>query len=439
MSRTFAWITTFCLVLVSFSGNAAAPLSYEGFDEDAELRAPTLIDARAEDEDASPPQVGLPGDAVLADRADIEDLPDLSPPVQVPDYIATLQQRLDQAMQDDKVVGLAVAVLEAGRPVLVYTRGETAAGTGDPVTPQTVFRAASVSKTFTGTLLGILEEQGLLNLNAPIPGEVMRVQGVRQPSLLELVSHRSGLPPNAYDLKLEEGQNIQRIRDQLLNVNRVCSVGECYTYQNVAFAAVEAPIEAATGMTYAQALETFVFRPFGLPSASVGVEMMELSDSYARPHRGWRRSRNVAGDPASAYDNVAAAGGVNVSLEDMIRWAQVQLGLAPGLSQDVRERIHEPITDSLTETRRRGMLRERVSQTWYGLGWRIYDWEGRTLVLHQGYLSGYGAQIILEPETGWAFVALWNSDNRPAWWLWPTAMDLHAGTGPGNWLDRLED
>ena len=61
-------------------------------------------------------------------------------------------------------------------------------------------------------------------------------------------------------------------------------------------------------------------------------------------------------------------------------------------------------------------------------------------MLHSGYLSGYGAQIVLEPETGFAFVALWNSDNRPAWWLWPTVMDLRTGDGPGSWIeDVMED
>lgn len=103
----------------------------------------------------------------------------------------------------------------------------------------------------------------------------------------------------------------------------------------------------------------------------------------------------------------------------------------------MRERIHTPLTDSRRETRRLGPLRSRVDHTWYGLGWRIYEWGDRTLVMHSGYLSGYGAQIVLEPATGFAFVALWNSDNRPAWWLWPTVMDLRTGDGPGDWIEHV--
>jgi len=355
-------------------------------------------------------------------------------------YLETLETRLDAAMADRRIVGLVAAVIENGEPVYIYTHGETAAGSGEAVTRETLFRAASVSKTFTGTLLGLLEADGLVDLSAPIPGDVLRVRGSRQPTLEEIASHRTGLPPNAYDLDLEAGQAPSRIRERLASVDLLCPVGDCYTYQNIAFSALESVVSEATGEDFGTAIRSRLIEPFGLPAASVGTAALTASPSWARPHSGWRRLANRAGDPETPYDTIPSASGLNLSLDDMIVWAQVQMGARPGLSDTVRSRIHAPLTDTLRETRRLGELRERVDQTWYGLGWRIYDWEGRTLVLHSGYLSGYGAQIVLEPETGFAFVALWNSDNRPAWWLWPTVMDLRTGDGPGHWLDRfLED
>lgn len=352
-------------------------------------------------------------------------------------YLETLEARLDEALADRRVVGLVAAVIENGEPVFIYTHGETAAGSGEAVTRETLFRAASVSKTFTGTLLGVLEAEGLLDLSAPVPGDVLRVSGSRQPTLEEIASHRTGLPPNAYDLDLEAGQAPSRIRERLSGVELICPVGECYTYQNIAFSALESLVEDATGEDFSSALRDRLLEPLGLPSASIGTAALTASPSWARPHSGWRRLGNRPGDPATPYDTIPSASGLNLSLDDMIVWAQVQMGTRPGLSEPVRTRIHAPLTDTVRETRRLGDLRTRVDQTWYGLGWRVYDWEGRTLVLHSGYLSGYGAQIVLEPETGFAFVALWNSDNRPAWWLWPTVMDLRTGNGPGTWLDRF--
>lgn len=357
----------------------------------------------------------------------------------IPDYVEDVRAQFDRAVQDRRIVGLAAAVIENGEPVLVYTHGRTAAGQDDEVTPSTLFRAASVSKTFTGTLLAMLEAEGMLDLDADMPSQMLTLDASRQPTILEVASHQTGLPPNAYDLDLEAGQRPERIRERLASVDLICPIGDCYTYQNVAFAAVEDLVERATGEDFEAVVEARLFDALGLDTASMGTDALTSEDSWARPHRGWRRQANRPGDPETNYDRLPSASGVNLSLDDLIAWAQVQLGSRPGLSETVRDRAHSRLVETVRETRRLGDLRSRVDATWYGLGWRIYDWGDRTLVMHSGYLSGYGAQIVLEPETGFGFVALWNSDNRPAWWLWPTVMDLRTGGSPGAWLDRFDE
>lgn len=356
------------------------------------------------------------------------------------DYLEQVEAQFARAVADNRVVGLAAAIIENGEPVLIYTHGEASAGSGQSVTPETMFRAASVSKTFTGTLMALLEAEGQVDLGDPVPDSVMNLQGARAPTIEEVLSHRTGLPPNAYDNILEAGRDIDDVRDRLAGVDLICPVGSCYTYQNVAFASVEEIMERATGQSYDSLVDTSLFERVGLPSASIGSGALQSEASWAAPHRGWRRVGNRAGSPQTHYDNVPSAAGVNLSLMDMIAWAQAHLGSRPGLSEAVRDRAHARLTETRRETRRLGELSDRVSDTWYGLGWRIYDWGDRTLVLHSGYLSGYGAQIVMEPETGFAFVALWNSDNRPAWWLWPAVMDLRTGQSDGSrWLDRFDE
>ncbi len=356
------------------------------------------------------------------------------------EYLTGLRSHFDRVAAHEDIVGFAAAVIENGEPVFVYTHGETAAGSGREVSETTLFRAASVSKTFTGTLFALLEADGQLDLDTPIPSDVMTLSGDRSPTIEEVLSHRTGLPPNAYDNMLEAGRNVSFIRDRLSGVDLICPVGSCYTYQNVAFASVEALAEDVTGQSYDELLTRELFERIGMPTASLGAEELTEGENWAAPHRGWRRSHNRAGDPETYYDRMPSAAGVNLSLSDMIVWAQAQLGARDGLPETVRARAHERITSTRRETRRLGDLSDRVSATWYGLGWRVYDWGDRTLVMHSGYLSGYGAQIVLEPETGFAFVALWNSDNRPAWWLWPAVMDMRTGASDGNrWLRRLNE
>lgn len=352
-------------------------------------------------------------------------------------YLQDVRDRLDQAAGAKNMVGLAVAVIENGEPVLVYTSGETAAGSGEAVNTRTLFRAASVSKTFTGALLAHLEAEGRLDLDSV--AESVAVRSTQRPTLLELVSHRTGLPNNAYDNRIEEARlGVAEIRAQLASVDLICPVGGCYSYQNVAFSGIEHAVEAATGLDYRDAVRSYLFQPYGLFRAGFGEEDLTRADSWARPHRGWSRAADTPGNPASTYDVMPSAASVVLSLEDMIAWAQAHMNDTEGLPHELRERLFTPFTATPRETN--SLQRRypgRVSETHYGMGWRIYQWGERRLVAHAGYLGGFGAQIVMEPETGFAFVALWNADTSAPWRLWPTVMDLRTGDGPGDWLDDL--
>ena len=85
------------------------------------------------------------------------------------DY-AQLDARLKRLMTKPSMVGLAVGVVENGRITFLSGYGETVAGSDDKVTPQTVFRWASVSKGVAATMVGKLVEEGKLSFNSPLAG-----------------------------------------------------------------------------------------------------------------------------------------------------------------------------------------------------------------------------------------------------------------------------
>ena len=83
------------------------------------------------------------------------------------DY-AELDARLQRLVEKPTMVGLAVGIVENGRITFLHGYGETVEGSGEPVTPSTVFRWASVSKGVAATMTAKLAEQGKVNLEAPI-------------------------------------------------------------------------------------------------------------------------------------------------------------------------------------------------------------------------------------------------------------------------------
>ena len=92
---------------------------------------------------------------------------------------------------------------------------------GEPVTPDTVFRWASVSKGVASTMIVKLAEDGKIKLNAPVatyaPSLKLPLGNERIATVGDLMSHRVGLYRNAYDNKLEEGGDPQLLRQQLVH------------------------------------------------------------------------------------------------------------------------------------------------------------------------------------------------------------------------------
>jgi beta-lactamase class C len=118
-----------------------------------------------------------------------------------------LDARLKQLMAKPAMVGLAVGVVENGRITFLQGYGETLAGSGDPVTPETVFRWASTSKGVAATMVAKLAEQGKINLNAPVanyaPDLKLPAGDEYKATVGDLLSHRP-LYRNAYDNRLRK-------------------------------------------------------------------------------------------------------------------------------------------------------------------------------------------------------------------------------------------
>ena len=330
------------------------------------------------------------------------------------DYVR-LDQRLQRMAQEPSMVGLAVGVVENGRITFLNGYGETVSGTGERVTPLTVFRWASVSKGVAGTAAAKLAEQHKLNLNAPIAhySSTLKLPGGTEYSatLGDVLSHRLGIYRNAYDDKLEAGEDPRFIRQKLGTLASLCAPGSCWSYQNIAFDASSEAVAKAMGKPYQQAVPELLFKPLGMTSASLTRAGLESAKSWARPHAG-RRELPMS----DAYYRVPAAGGVNSNIKDMALWMIAQMGGMPTvLSPRVLATIHAPLVATPGERRRLRKFLERIDNPYYGYGWRSYDYAGHRIVGHRGGINGYRALILFDPKLKSGVVALWNSStSQPA-------------------------
>ena len=379
-----------------------------------------------------------------------------------PEYAALERfgQGLDYAATAPDFVGLAVAVVKDGAVVMTKTYGVREAGGTQPITPDTVFRLASLSKGFAGTLAVMEEKDGKLDLQQKVttlvpefklkrPGDAQKV------TFEDVLSHRTGLPPYAYDNLLESGTPPSQILSKYASVKQTCRPGECFTYQNTAFNMITAAIEKGSGKSYAAELHARILDPLGMKTASLGRAELMSTGNWARPHK--RVNQKMLPPPCSPaascppvqswvatpvtdyYYKVPAAGGINASITDMSKWLIAQMGDRPDvLTSAVLDEAHRKRISTPPETARQRSLKTPVKETAYGLGWRLYDYAGHPLITHSGSVEGYIAQIAWLPEDHAGIVVLSNTRGARAAKIVPAWLDYQLGLPKTDWF-RMDE
>jgi beta-lactamase class C len=351
------------------------------------------------------------------------------------DY-ARLDARLRRMVEKPTMVGMAVGIVENGRITFLNGYGETVEGSGEKVTPETVFRWASVSKGVAATMVAKLAEEGKLSFDQPVasvaPSLHLPGRNEMVATVGDVLSHRLGLYRNAFDNKLEEGQDVKFLRGTLATLNSICPPGTCWSYQNVAYDAASEMAAHVTGVRYQELVKRDLFRPLGMTSASVNRDGLVNAKSWARPHSVGRRVLEVNDN----YYRVPAAGGVNSNIKDMSLWMLAQMGEMPQvLSPQLLETIHAPRVKTPGERGRMRKFLERLGEADYGYGWRSYEYAGHHIVGHRGGVDGYRSLILFDPKLKSGVVALWNSNTSQPGGLEFEVMDMLYGLEFRDWME----
>ncbi|MDR1076532.1 MAG: beta-lactamase family protein [Xanthomonadaceae bacterium] len=353
--------------------------------------------------------------------------------------VSAFETLAEQLTVGQRVPGLAMAIVQNGRVLSARGYGVTDVNAPQAVDSHTVFRLASLSKAFAGTLTGLLVNDGSLRWDSKVvdyvPGftlsDSFSTQHLR---VADLLSHRVGLRANTCDRDIEANATYYEVSQKLASAPMSCTPGECYAYQNVAFSLIGDVVYAASGHFYEQEVQRRIFQPLAMNDASLGLDGIERSPEWARPHI---RSRNgwVPVTPKPTYYRLPPAAGVNASISDMAQWLVAQTGHRPDvLPVPLLATLHAPIIATPGEMRA-GWRRERIGSASYALGWRVFDYAGHQVIFHAGAVQGYRGIVAVLPERDLAVAVLWNSESGLPSGLVPTIMDRALGLPPQQWLD----
>ncbi|AWB67157.1 serine hydrolase [Saccharobesus litoralis] len=349
-----------------------------------------------------------------------------------PDFNQTFQQTFHQELKKHNIPGGTYVILDNNKITALETYGYVDLAKSQRVTASTVFRLASVSKTFAGTLATMLAQENKIDLNAPVtrfvPQFALANKGAADKiQLKHVLSHSSGLLPNAYDNLLNENWHLDKIISQFKKLKPLCPPAQCYGYQNIAYSFIEPAIEQQIEISFADLLTQRIFEPLKMRDASIGYTAFQQARYTAQPHILHKRiatgHKNKKGQKTynylwkgvkvkPSYYKVAPAAGVNASILDLAKWLAANLGHNPEvISPAVINETAIPRIQTKKDMRRR-LWRKHLKNASYGYGWRIYQLADYKVVYHSGWVQGFRADIGYSPELGIGFAMLVNAETN---------------------------
>ncbi len=318
---------------------------------------------------------------------------------------------LDGLLAEVEAPGAVLGILR-GATCSVYASGMANLDTGQPMTRETLFPVASISKVYTSTLAMQLVDEGMLDLDRPIhellPGfRVADRRATRGVTARHLLTHSSGLDGDKFDGFGPGDDAIARYVADCATLGQVHDVGATFSYCNSGMIILGRVVEVLRDITFDAALQQYVLDPLGATTSGMLPE-----DLIWRPLAAGHRLDD-AGELSvfPQWENERAhgpAGGVVTNAEALMDFVRMHLdgGMAPNGTRLLSEQAaaamivpqvsvpnpHEEVTD-------------------WGLGWELARRPGQPLLVsHGGDLLAHHAWMVTCPEADVAMCLLVNGD-----------------------------
>jgi serine-type D-Ala-D-Ala carboxypeptidase/endopeptidase len=314
------------------------------------------------------------------------------------DIRKTLVDRIDAQKQG---VGIVVGLIDAnGRRIVAY--GQSAIGSGQPVTADTIFEIGSMTKVFTALVLADMAQKGEVALTDPVakllPSSVkMPARGDRVITLEDLATHTSGLPRLPSNLAPKDPKNPYadytpvELYAFLSSHELTRDIGSRYEYSNLGGGLLGHALSIRAGLPYETLVRTRILEPLGMKSTSTRLSQA----ATGRLAKGYDANLQ----PAANWDfsALAGAGALRSTANDLLTFLSAAIGLTK-----------TPLSNAMaamTSVRRKTEL----PNVEIALGWHISKIDGREIVWHNGGTGGYRSYMGYDPQRRFGVVVLSNT------------------------------
>ncbi|HEY1434288.1 MAG TPA: serine hydrolase [Thermoanaerobaculia bacterium] len=311
------------------------------------------------------------------------------------DLAASLDRLLPQLMKDGDVPGVALVIVKDGNVLLRRAYGVKDAGTGAPVTDETIFEAASLSKPVFAYAVLKLVDAGVMKLDTPIvkylPGDYVDDPRLALITPRHVLSHTTGFP------------NWRQGRDLKIHF----APGEKFSYSGEGFVYLQKAVEHVTGQTLAAVMKRLVFVPLQMKSSAYSWE--DRFEGRKAAGHDTVGAPNPVRHPAEAL----SAATLQTTAQDYARFLIAILD-GTGLHRKIREEMLRPQIhvdegcSNCIDGKATGRLSKELS---WGLGLGLQETSDGLSFWHWGDNGDFHSDVIGFPRQRFGIVVFTNGTN----------------------------
>lgn len=361
--------------------------------------------------------------------------------------LSTAFPAIDRALREfatrDHVPGAALGVIIDGKLAHVALSGVRDITSNAPVDGDTVFRIASMTKSFTAMAILKLRDEGKLSLDDPAERYVPELKTLAYPTsdapritVRHLLSHATGFPEdNPWGDQQLAATDAEMDAMMKAGIPFSNPPGVAYEYSNYGFAILGRIVSNVARVPYRQYLDTQILRPLDMRATTLEpreVPAARLARGYRWEDERWKE------EPQLADGAFGPMGGLLTSLTDLARYVAVFMDAWPARSGTERpplgraslremQQSARPRASVVTRNAAAGIL---LNAGGYGYGLGISETcRFSHVVAHSGGLPGFGSQMRWLPDYGIGLIAMGNRTYTGWGGVFNSALELLDKTG----------
>jgi CubicO group peptidase (beta-lactamase class C family) len=324
--------------------------------------------------------------------------------------LSGLDAFIERELQTQKIAGAAVAVVVGNDVVLLKGYGWRDIEKRKPVTPDTMFPIASITKQFTVASLGTLVRQGKLDWDKPVRDYMPEFRlhddyATLRATPRDLVTHRIGLPRHDFAW-FGSSLNREDLYKQLRYFPFSKDIRTRFQYNNFMFMTAGYLAGRLAGLSYEDHVRKSLLEPLGMTRTGFSLADLGKDDDAATAYQ-LDNEMKIVIDRYESAEQMAPTGGLNSTARDMVKWVRMMLG---GGEFEGKRILQKSDVDAMMQPNMPigQALFPELGYSHYGMGLFVTSYRGNEIAHHGGNMPGAAAIVTFVPREKIGIVVLTN-------------------------------